>query len=51
MLCEGNVLQDILGFEENFIEFHIDPLHGSIGITDEEKKIITTKEFKRLKSD
>jgi HD superfamily phosphohydrolase len=41
--------QEVLGFEKNFIEFHIDPLHGAIGITEEEKNIIDGDCFQRLK--
>ena len=41
--------QPVIGFEDNFDRFHIDPLHGPIGITKVESEIIQTEEFKRLK--
>jgi len=39
----------VLGFEKNFVRFVIDPLHGQIGLTELEDKVVRTKAFMRLK--
>jgi len=44
-----NKFQALIGFEEQFDRFHIDPLYGAIGITKEESKVIQSEDFQRLK--
>lgn len=41
--------QRVLGFEKNLSEFILDPLYGPIGLTREEKNIVNTRVFTRLK--
>lgn len=43
-------MERVLGFEKNFTRFVIDPLHGQIGLTQLEEKVVKTKPFKRLKN-
>ena len=42
-------LRRILGFEKNFSEFVLDPLYGPIGLTEEERDLINTRIFIRMK--
>ena len=48
MIKKAN-FQAVIGFEDKFESFHIDPLHGPIGITKVESKIIESEYFQRLK--
>lgn len=41
--------QRIVGFEKDFSEFILDPLHGTIGLTEDEIDLTKTRIFTRLK--
>jgi len=43
-------MERVLGFEKNCVKPVIDPLHGQIGLTDLEDRVVNTKAFKRLKN-